>query len=662
MPAFNKILIANRGEIACRVMRTAQALGYRTVAVYSEADAGARHVQLADQAVCIGPAQVNQSYLVIANIIAAALKTGADAIHPGYGFLSENADFARACEAAGIVFIGPTVDAIHLMGSKRLSKIAMLKAGVPCIPGYEGASQDDETLSSEAQRIGFPLMIKASAGGGGRGMRLVHESSELLAQIRTARSEAQNAFGSGELILERAVIQPRHVEIQVFGDQHGNIVYLGERDCSVQRRHQKVVEEAPCPLMTPELRQAMGQAAVKAAASVDYVGAGTVEFLLDQSGEFFFLEMNTRLQVEHPVTELITGQDLVAWQIRVAEGQPLPLKQEDIRLTGHAMEVRLYAEDSTRSFLPQTGQVLRWEPALLDGIRIDHGLLEGQTISPFYDPMLAKVIAYGATREEARRKLVRAVEDCVLLGVNGNQRFLANLLRHPEFAAGNATTAFIAEHFANDPSLSPQPPAAEELAVAAALLYQQSAHSRAHHSGLAGWRNAGSAPWRFLLKQSEQRFEVELDVLVDGAQPSLRARVAETLLDLKLLSCDGRWATIELDGIRQRLAYHLDGETLWLYGHNGNLQFSDITHLPVGSAAGAGSGSVKAPMDGAIVEVLVEEGRQVSKGQLLLVLEAMKMEHPLKASIDGVVRRVGVSRGDQVKNRQLLVEIEATAP
>jgi geranyl-CoA carboxylase alpha subunit len=659
MPAFNKILIANRGEIACRVMRTAQDLGYRTVAVYSAADSNARHVHVADEAVCIGPAQVNQSYLVIDNIIHAAQQTGADAIHPGYGFLSENADFARACEAAGIVFIGPTVEAIHLMGSKRLSKIAMLEAGVPCIPGYEGAAQDDDTLSREAERIGYPLMIKASAGGGGRGMRLVHESSELLAQIRTARSEAQNAFGSGELILERAVIQPRHVEIQVFGDQHGHIVYMGERDCSVQRRHQKVVEEAPCPVMTPELRQAMGEAAVKAAASVNYVGAGTVEFLLDQSGEFFFLEMNTRLQVEHPVTELITGQDLVAWQIRVAEGQPLPLKQDEIRLTGHAMEVRLYAEDAAHNFLPQTGTALRWEPALRDGIRIDHGLLEGQVVSPFYDPMLAKVIAYGATREEARRKLVRAVEDCVLLGVNGNQRFLANLLSHPEFAAGNATTAFIAEHFANDPSLSPQPPAAGELAVAAALLFQQSANARAHQPGLAGWRNAGSAPWHFVLKHGEQSLTVELEVRADGPQTSLLVTVGEQQVSLKLLATDGRWATVERDGIRQRLAYHLDGEHIWLYGHAGNLHFTDITHQPVSSAAGAGSGSVKAPMDGAIVEVLVEEGATVSKGQLLVVLEAMKMEHPLKASIDGVVRRIGVSRGDQVKNRQLLVEIEA---
>jgi geranyl-CoA carboxylase alpha subunit len=659
MPAFNKILIANRGEIACRVMRTAIELGYRTVAVYSEADSDARHVQLADEAVCIGPAQVNQSYLVIDNIIEAAQKTGADAIHPGYGFLSENADFARACEEAGIVFIGPTVAAIHLMGSKRLSKIAMLEAGVPCIPGYEGAAQDDETLAREAERIGYPLMIKASAGGGGRGMRLVQDASELAAQIRTARSEAQNAFGSGELILERAVIRPRHVEIQVFGDQHGNIVYLGERDCSVQRRHQKVVEEAPCPVLTAELRHAMGEAAVKAAASVSYVGAGTVEFLLDASGEFFFLEMNTRLQVEHPVTELITGQDLVAWQIRVAAGQPLPLEQDEIRLSGHAMEVRLYAEDSTAGFLPQTGQVLRWEPESLTGVRIDHGLVEGQVVTPFYDPMLAKVIAYGATRDEARRKLLRAVENCVLLGVNGNQRFLANLLAHPEFAAGNATTAFIAEHFAADPSLAPQPPRSEELALAAALLYQRSASARAHQRELAGWRSAGSAPWRFVLRLGEQRLGVALQVLEPGSQPRLQVELGERTLELRLLSHDGRWAVVELDGVRRRLAYHLDGDCIRLFGHAGNLELHDVTHAPVSAGNAAACGSVKAPMDGAIVEVLVAEGATVAKGQLLLVLEAMKMEHPLKAGVDGVIRRVGVSRGDQVKNRQLLVEIEA---
>jgi geranyl-CoA carboxylase alpha subunit len=659
MPTFHKILIANRGEIACRVMRTAQDLGYRTVAVYSEADAGARHVQVADEAVCIGPAQVNKSYLVIDNIIAAAKKTGADAIHPGYGFLSENADFARACEANGIVFIGPTVEAIHLMGSKRLSKIAMLEAGVPCIPGYEGAAQDDETLIREAERVGYPLMIKASAGGGGRGMRLVHEASELSAQIRTARSEAQNAFGSGELIIERAVIRPRHVEIQVFGDQHGNIVYLGERDCSVQRRHQKVVEEAPCPVMTPDLRKAMGEAAVKAAASVNYVGAGTVEFLLDASGEFFFLEMNTRLQVEHPVTEMITGQDLVAWQIQVAAGQPLPLKQDEITLTGHAMEVRLYAEDAAKNFLPQTGTVLRWEPELRDGVRVDHGLVEGQLVSPFYDPMLAKVIAYGATREEARRKLVRAVENCVLLGVNGNQRFLANLLSNGEFAAGNATTAFIAEHFSEDPSLSPQAPSAAELASAAALLYQASANARAHQGELAGWRSAGSAPWSFMLKQGDNRYSVALDVIEAGSQPCLRATIGDATVELKLLASDGRWLSLELDGIRRRVAYHQDGDTLHLYGQYGNLELVDVTHEPAGGQNAASSGTVKAPMDGAIVDVLVEEGTKVSKGQLLVVLEAMKMEHPLKAGVDGIVRKVQASKGDQVKNRQILVEIEA---
>jgi len=660
MPAFNKILIANRGEIACRVMRTALELGYRTVAVYSEADADARHVQLADEAVCIGPAQVSQSYLRIDAIIEAARRTGADAIHPGYGFLSENADFARACTDAGIVFIGPSVDAIHLMGSKRLSKIAMLEAGVPCIPGYEGAAQDDDTLASEAERIGYPLMIKASAGGGGRGMRLVQASAELLAQIRTARSEAQNAFGSGELILERAVIRPRHVEIQVFGDTHGNIVYLGERDCSVQRRHQKVVEEAPCPVMTPELRRAMGEAAVKAAASVSYVGAGTVEFLLDASGEFFFLEMNTRLQVEHPVTELISGQDLVAWQIRTAAGQPLPLRQEEIRLQGHAIEVRLYAEDAAAGFLPQTGQVLRWEPELLPGVRIDHGLLEGQAVTPFYDPMLAKVIAYGETRDDARRKLVRAVERCVLLGVNGNQRFLANLLEHPQFAAGNATTAFIAEHFENDPSLQPHSASLAELAIAAALFYQASAGARAHQPGLSGWRNAGGAPWRCVLKQGEHKHAVELAVVAGGPQAQLRVSRGDEQLCLRLLASDGRWLSLELDGVRRRQAYHHEGERLWLYGERGNLELLDVTHEPAGGQNAASSGAVKAPMDGAIVDVLTSEGASVTKGQLLLVLEAMKMEHPLKAGVDGIVRRIGVSQGDQVKSRQLLVEIEAS--
>ena len=415
MPAFTKILIANRGEIACRIQRTAQTLGYRTVAVFSDADAQALHVQMADEAVHIGPAPVNQSYLNIPAILDAARRTGADAIHPGYGFLSENAGFAQACLDAGLTFIGPSVAAIELMGSKRQSKLAMLDAGVPCIAGYQGNAQDDATLQQEANRIGYPLMIKASAGGGGRGMRLVHDGSQLLDQLRTARSEALNAFGSDELILEQALIDPRHVEIQLFGDSHSNLIYLGERDCSIQRRHQKVIEEAPCPVMTPALRQAMGEAALKAGRAVNYVGAGTVEFLLDRNGHFYFLEMNTRLQVEHPVTELITGLDLVELQLNIAAGEPLPLQQADVTLTGHAMEVRLYAEDPAQGFLPQTGDVLRWEPAAR--VRIDHGVLEGQRISPFYDAMLGKIIAHGATREEARRKLLRAVQDLSLIHI-----------------------------------------------------------------------------------------------------------------------------------------------------------------------------------------------------------------------------------------------------
>ncbi|NRH26992.1 acetyl/propionyl/methylcrotonyl-CoA carboxylase subunit alpha [Pseudomonas sp. MS19] len=659
MPAFNKILIANRGEIACRVIHTAQALGYRTVAVYSSSDADSRHVELADEAVCIGPAQVSQSYLKIDAIISAAQQTGADAIHPGYGFLSENAAFAEACKAADIVFIGPSVESIHLMGSKRLSKIAMLEAGVPCIPGYEGAAQDDATLAREAEAIGYPLMIKASAGGGGRGMRLVESAAQLGEQLRTARSEALNAFGSDELILEKAVIRPRHVEVQVFGDQHGNLVYLGERDCSVQRRHQKVVEEAPCPVMTETLRNAMGAAAIKAAGWVDYVGAGTVEFLLDSSsGEFYFLEMNTRLQVEHPVTELITGQDLVAWQIMVAEGQALPLQQEQIQLNGHAMEVRLYAEDSTHNFMPQTGAVLQWSPELLDGIRIDHGLREGQQISAFYDPMLAKIIAYGATREEARRKLVRAVEQCVLLGVNANQRFLANLLKHPEFAAGNATTAFIAEHFQQDPSLSPAAPGNAEIALAGALLFQAGAQQPGGANGLSGWRNVASSPLQLKLQVLEQSVALQVAVKQAGNQAQLAVTVNDQQLEIQLLELHQGRATVVIDGVRKRVAFHLQGGSLWLYGHSGNLHFTDVTHAQVTAAASATTGTVKAPMDGAIVDVQVEMGSRVSKGQLLLVLEAMKMEHPLKASVDGIISSVQVRQGDQVRNRQVLIEIE----
>jgi len=653
MPALHKILIANRGEIACRIQRTAQALGYRTVAVFSDADADALHVQMADQAVNIGAAPVHQSYLNIPAILDAARRSGADAIHPGYGFLSENPGFARACTEAGLTFIGPSADAIELMGSKRLSKIAMLDAGVPCIAGYQGAAQDDATLLREAERIGYPLMIKASAGGGGRGMRLVHSSDELPAQLRTARSEALNGFGSDELILEQALIEPRHVEVQLFGDCHGNLIYLGERDCSVQRRHQKVIEEAPCPVMTGELRRAMGEAALKAGRAVNYVGAGTVEFLLDARGQFYFLEMNTRLQVEHPVTELITGQDLVAWQLAVAEGQPLPLTQEQVTLNGHAMEVRLYAEDPTQNFLPQTGRVQAWEPAVSPGTRIDHGLHEGQSISPFYDPMLGKLIAHGATREEARRKLLRAVQNSVLLGVQSNQRLLVSLLQHPQFISGEFSTAFIAQHFTDHSCLQTYAPGAEELAIAAVLFYQ--AGAKAHRAPLKGWRNNAGVPLDYRLGLEQQDWTVRL---LAGTNGLFTVNTMERALQLKVIDCNERSVTLEIEGLRQRHAWRIDGDALWLFTHPGNLRLEDRTHALISSQSSVSSGTLKAPMDGAIVDVLVSEGSRVSKGQLLVVLEAMKMEHPLKAGIDGVLKRVQVKVGDQVKNRQVLLQVE----
>ena len=450
MTHFSKVLIANRGEIACRVIRTAKNLGYETVAVYSDADRRARHVILADEAVYLGASPVGESYLDQEKILEAIRKSGADAVHPGYGFLSENESFAKALEERGIVFIGPPASAIALMGSKRESKIAMIEAGVPCVPGYQGNEQDPAVLIQEAKTVGLPVMLKASAGGGGRGMRLVHREEELAEAIQTACSEARNAFGSDEMIIERAVMRPRHIEIQVFADTHGNCISLGERDCSVQRRHQKVIEEAPSPAVNETLRRKMGEAAVRAAKACNYVGAGTVEFLLDENGEFFFLEMNTRLQVEHPVTEMVTGQDLVEWQLRVAAGESLNLTQEDVEIRGHAIEVRLYAEDAANGFLPQTGDLLRFDIAELDGCRTDHGVVQGQKVTPHYDPMLAKLIAWGPDRETARRKLNRMLRDSHILGMVTNQGFLTKALNAEDFVKGEATTALIADWFTDE--------------------------------------------------------------------------------------------------------------------------------------------------------------------------------------------------------------------
>ncbi|RSO51994.1 acetyl/propionyl/methylcrotonyl-CoA carboxylase subunit alpha [Acinetobacter lactucae] len=643
---FSKVLVANRGEIAVRVMQTAKAMGYQTVAVYSDADRNARHVQEADEAVYIGASKISESYLSIAKIIDACKKTGADAVHPGYGFLSENTDFAQACIDNQITFIGPTASAIELMGSKRLSKIAMIEAGVPCVPGYEGDRQDLEYLAAQAKQIGFPIMVKASAGGGGRGMRLVQQSSELVEALQTARSEAENAFGSGELILEKAVIAPRHVEIQVFGDTYGNYVYLFERDCSIQRRHQKVVEEAPCPVMTPELRQQMGEAAVAAAKACAYVGAGTVEFLLDASGVFYFLEMNTRLQVEHPVTELITGLDLVEWQLRVANGEQLPLKQQELTLNGHAIEVRLYAEDPRQDFLPQTGQVLRWQPATLPNVRIDHGMLATDEVSPFYDPMVAKVIAYGKTREDAIRLLARAVDDCVLLGVNSNKQFLVNLLRHPVVVAGDTNTAFIQQHFQNDSSLHKQVLSLETLAIAAALFSQS--------NSTAVWRTGLGVPLPLKLKYDDQQIQLQLSSLNN----TFTVQLCDQSVCLEVLERTAEQLIYLIDGVRRRVQYVLEGEQLYLDQDNGNIAISNVTYAAPEIADVAGDGKIRAPMDGAVVNILVNKGDQVVKGQTLLILEAMKIQQQIKSDVDGIIDDVLGQQGQQVKKRQMLFTIQ----
>ncbi|GAC34957.1 acetyl/propionyl/methylcrotonyl-CoA carboxylase subunit alpha [Paraglaciecola polaris] len=645
--AFNKILIANRGEIALRVIRTARQMGYRTVAVYSEADRDAPHVLAADQAVCVGPAGVAESYLVIDNIITAAKKTQADAIHPGYGFLSENPAFARACEETGIRFIGPHASAIELMGSKRLSKVAMLQAGVPCIPGYQGEIQTDEVLIEKAHEVGFPIMVKASAGGGGRGMRLVKDQSELAAQIKTARSEAQNAFGNGELILERAVLAPRHIEIQIFADSAGNTIYLGERDCSIQRRHQKVVEEAPSLFVDEALRKRMGKAAVSAAKACHYEGAGTVEFLVDKDKNFYFLEMNTRLQVEHPVTELVIGQDLVEWQLRVAAGEVLPLTQDDVSLNGHAIEVRLYAEDPRQNFMPQTGNILLWQYPDREGIRVDHGIHTGDTVSAHYDPMLAKVIAHGPDRETAARRLASAIEDVQLVGVNTNKRFLLSVLRHPAFIGGQATTAFIEQYFTAHESTQEKALSLGTLARAALIYYQHPLMNQ--HA----WGSAAKQTYHFNFKINELAYAVQINK--QGQGYVIVCEQGKTELTL-ISNTANRCVVIEND-IRHAFYYALHRQVLFLDDGSGHYQIENITQQPAKAGENGASTEVNAVMDGMIVDVLVEEGDTVEAGQIIVVMEAMKMEHQLKTKAKGRVEHVRTAVGQQVKSKQQLVTI-----
>ena len=633
--SFGKILIANRGEIACRIICTARRLGYRTVAVYSDADADAPHVRQADEALRIGAAPAAESYLNIAAILAAAKAAGADALHPGYGFLSERADFAQACVDAGLVFIGPGADSIAAMGDKARAKRRMLDAGVPCVPGYLGEQQDDATLIGEAAKLGLPLLVKAVAGGGGRGMRLARTIEEVPAALAAARREAQSAFGDGTLMLERLIERGRHIEIQVFADAHGNVIHLGERDCSAQRRRQKVIEEAPSPIVDVARREAMGRDAVAAARAVGYRGAGTVEFIVDEaSGQHHFLEMNTRLQVEHPVTEMITGLDLVEWQLRVAAGEPLPLRQEQLRFDGHAIEVRLYAEDASEDFRPQTGRIAYWRPEALAGVRIDHGIAEGGEIGPHYDAMLAKLIAHGRDREDAIRRLAAALADAPLLGVVNNGGFLRALLLHPEFRESRLHTARLDEW---TPPL-PEPAEADWL-IAAALLVLGEGES-------AGPRPAGLARYGLTLRHRDQQRHWRV-----GAS-GRRVQVDEHGVEF----LDGR--RVRLDGLERRLiAVRVAPNRVQLASGAAVFEFDEPPAAPAAAPA-ADPLQGRAPVAGLVAQVLVKPGDLVAEGQALLSVEAMKMEMWLTAGAAGKVKAVHAAPREAVAAGALLVELE----
>lgn len=662
--SIKRLLVANRGEIACRIMRTANKLGIETVAVYSEADRDALHVSVANQAIFIGPSAAAESYLAIDRILEAAQRSGSDAVHPGYGFLSENAEFADACRSAGLIFVGPSSSAISLMGDKAKAKRAMLEAGVPCVPGYQGDDQSDAVLASEADLIGFPLMIKATAGGGGRGMRLVHDSTSFESAIGAARSEATSAFGNGDVILERAVIEPRHVEIQVFGDQHGTILHLGERDCSVQRRHQKVIEESPCPVVTPELRMAMGEAAIAAAKAVSYEGAGTVEFLLDKNGSFYFLEMNTRLQVEHPVTEAVTRLDLVELQLRVAQGQPLGITQEEVQLRGHAIEVRLYAEDPANDFLPDTGTIHGWIQPSGAGIRVDSGVEPGSNVSPFYDPMIAKVVAFGATRDEARRRLLHALSASSLIGPATNRDFLIDALGRSAFVEGLTTTAFITQEHGSDGFAKALNQSELAIGVLASHL-RRSDHALRSSLGLSNellnW-STGS-PLRATAECLINETRATCSVQATGPN-RYRVQVGdEADCEIVLHHRDDQALVVEIDGHRSRVVYfdHDDGVSTSIATTSSEVTIVDVSGIVEAPEHGDGSGRVVAPMHGQLLELRVEVGDTVSIGQCLLVLEAMKMEHEVLSEVDGVVAAVHVSAPSQVGASDLLLEIESSA-
>jgi len=660
---FTKILIANRGEIACRVIATCQRMGIATVAVYSDADRNARHVRLADEAVAIGPAPARESYLRADAILDAARRTGAQAIHPGYGFLSENADFAQACAEAGIVFIGPSAAAIRAMGDKSAAKALMQQAGVPLTPGYHGDAQDPAFLREQADGIGYPVLIKASAGGGGKGMRKVDDSAAFTEALASCQREAQSAFGNAHVLVEKYVERPRHIEIQVFGDSHGNVVYLFERDCSVQRRHQKVLEEAPAPGMTAERRAAMGKAAVDAARAVNYVGAGTVEFIAGPDGDFYFMEMNTRLQVEHPVTECITGTDLVEWQLRVASGAPLPLQQEQLQINGHALEARLYAEDADKGFLPSTGTLRHLRlPVGSAHVRVDAGVEQGDAITPFYDPMIAKLIVWDVDRDAALRRMQQALADCEVVGVTTNAAFLRRLVMTDSFANAKLDTALIErEQAALAPRQGAADPALWALAAVAAVSTEPAASvdARDPHSpwqARDGWRLGQRAARRLTLEQGGTQQVVAVEghgeswsIEVDGTPVSATGRLL------------GERLALQVGETLHRARVVRAGSELYLFGSDGVQRVT--LHDPVSEAdqSVADAGSLVAPMPGRIVATLLAPGTQVVRGTPLLVLEAMKMEHTLQAPADGTVQGYRVKAGDQVADGAVLVDFDISA-
>ncbi|HEX5698771.1 MAG TPA: acetyl/propionyl/methylcrotonyl-CoA carboxylase subunit alpha [Rhodoferax sp.] len=651
---FTKILIANRGEIACRVAATARRMGIKTVAVYSDADASAKHVAACDESVHIGGSAPKDSYLRWEKIIEAAQATGAQAVHPGYGFLSENEDFAKACAAAGLVFIGPPASAIQAMGLKAESKQLMERAGVPLVPGYHGADQDPALLQLKADEIGYPVLIKASAGGGGKGMRAVERSQDFADALTSCKREAINSFGSDAVLVEKYVQRPRHIEIQVFGDTFGNYVYLFERDCSVQRRHQKVLEEAPAPGMTPELRAQMGNAAVAAARAVNYVGAGTVEFIVEQredgSMNFFFMEMNTRLQVEHPVTEAITGQDLVEWQLRVASGEPLPMQQDQLRITGHAIEARICAENPDNSFLPATGRLDVYHKPIcssfaISAVRFDDGVRQGDSISPFYDSMVAKVIVHGDTRAQALARLDDALAQTHIIGLTTNVQFLRHVLQSPSFAQANLDTGLIPREAAvlfNQERVGLALAAAAD--VAQTLLDERASEGTDPFSKTDGWRSHGVFTRRFEFEFGGEHVQAALTYLHDGAL-SFNVGDAAGLLEF---TATPEGIDLRFAGQRTLVNVYRQGEVGYIHTAQGATQIIAIDLLLHAGEAPAEVGRLTAPMPGKVVSFAVKAGDRVQRGQALAVMDAMKMEHTIAAPIDGVVEELLYAPGDQV--------------